>query len=1177
MAFWKNPILHNRSINNKRVHTERVSGHDTSDLKYFASLDFTFTHRHSLLFMGLLQQLPQGINRPQLTMTELAAAKYRLRNADALIGWKSRTKLVIAVVLAFVSGKIMEYTYVRRLSSRSSIQKLADETTYSLRHQKKDENNGTLVAAINKATSKKNSPKNQVATTLMITNGKAPKSAKYDNLFTIVADPRSGAEYVMNVLEQHDVVCASGDFPKSALLPNTMSWIPDDNIQKGCTLAYVRESIQDITSTKNFAARCKPKYDSANDRYKNHLHRFCSLIAALNKTYTDEAIANQFVSAYAENNKNEFTGCGCSDMAMLRGIKVSTEWIGKIHIENSLIRGSKMIRLTRQNYFERYMSFIIANLSGQWSIQNSNDKHNQLSIFRDLNYEVNIDEMLFQFQIMAEEEVEMTQWIEENSHQSLSVDRSQILEHPEQVFEQIFLFLGVKDGGNIDINEFLRRLKASNVIDGSLQEINGATLLEHIANRDAVEEASMAHGYGNFINVRDAIRPIRHIVLANGADFRVYNSRKGYETTIISPDPVVDTKIEPSARFSQSIPDLRQLPPETIVMVSNGQTTAINPHIRSSHAFFTALANIRKVFNEFIPSDAILASVSSNCCTTAMHHILPGTLFSSDGRRIGRTCHANECNVAPSNDEARAAWSDFMEKQSTKNGWSQSDDIHLDGTFIAGTAKNVLKLIEELDVLPWEDDRAVLSDFMYRFPNRVVLDYEQNVFGGRFDGEISKLDLVCDSGNSAYTINSPRYTRTSTALLVYSSRNQQVCTTKDPIQKFPVWDKGGIPILPVLDHIDRALVDDISMTGIDRHFDKEIFYIIDQSGVWASDVYRDIYRVKPTERFLIKAHNMLLSSESKESRWKALRRVVQSTGLPYFGWYGDWKDCNVNNVDDGASIPLFTTCAMTTCNNSFPMPSYMNIIDSQIDTNAWYHMFKEFDEKYKWENKIRQVVWRGALSENDPTRVFDSQRWRLCKLVAALPRGKEKDMFDIGLTNIPDFLTAQIEIDSSIVGGLVKGISPMNDFQKYIAVLDLDGNSWSSRFGTMLCYNSVAIKVEPAYADYWIHDLIPWKHYVPIKNDLSDLLENIDYVLDPRNDDVMQEIILNANQWCSERFTQSGLISDMLDIWEDYVNLLDRADPDWSSVWDAKKKEIFSSSSSVSKIQMIQLTDKLLE
>jgi hypothetical protein len=34
-----------------------------------------------------------------------------------------------------------------------------------------------------------------------------------------------------------------------------------------------------------------------------------------------------------------------------------------------------------------------------------------------------------------------------------------------------------------------------------------------------------------------------------------------------------------------------------------------------------------------------------------------------------------------------------------------------------------------------------------------------------------------------------------------------------------------------------------------------------------------------------------------------------------------------------------------------------------------------------------------------------------------------------------------------------------NDFMKSRAILDLDGNAWSGRFGTILCLNSVVIKV----------------------------------------------------------------------------------------------------------------------
>ncbi len=42
-----------------------------------------------------------------------------------------------------------------------------------------------------------------------------------------------------------------------------------------------------------------------------------------------------------------------------------------------------------------------------------------------------------------------------------------------------------------------------------------------------------------------------------------------------------------------------------------------------------------------------------------------------------------------------------------------------------------------------------------------------------------------------------------------------------------------------------------------------------------------------------------------------------------------------------------------------------------------------------------------------------------------------------------------------------------DDFMKYKAILDIDGNAWSARLGKLLCFYSVVIKVEPTYVGYW--------------------------------------------------------------------------------------------------------------
>jgi Glycosyl transferase family 90 len=340
-------------------------------------------------------------------------------------------------------------------------------------------------------------------------------------------------------------------------------------------------------------------------------------------------------------------------------------------------------------------------------------------------------------------------------------------------------------------------------------------------------------------------------------------------------------------------------------------------------------------------------------------------------------------------------------------------------------------------------------------------------------------------------------------------------------------------------------------------------YIVDSNGVWGTAAKRhDIFRVMPSEellRWTFEEIRRIPNSQAGRRRWSTVDIATQGAGFPYWAWYGDWKSCNHRNIGE-ESVPIFTTCADVACSHAIPTPSYMHVVDHRRTTEDWFHYFKRYDNEFPWESKQRKLVWRGALSENRPELVFESQRWRLCKLVHELSDPAQKQMFDVGLTTIPKFLRDQIYIDETLVGGVASFLGEMTEFQKYTAILDMDGNSWSSRFRTMLCYNSVAVKVEPAYVDYFFSDLIPWKHYIPIKNDLSDLVENVAFALDPANDPVIHEIIASANQWCSERSTRNGLVYDMLDTMEVYLQLLDRSNPSWQDEWKTKKNELFSRS-----------------
>ena len=123
----------------------------------------------------------------------------------------------------------------------------------------------------------------------------------------------------------------------------------------------------------------------------------------------------------------------------------------------------------------------------------------------------------------------------------------------------------------------------------------------------------------------------------------------------------------------------------------------------------------------------------------------------------------------------------------------------------------------------------------------------------------------------------------------------------------------------------------------------------------------------------------------------------------------------------------------------------------------------------------------------------------------------------------------------------------------------------------MLCFNSVVLKIEPKYFDYFYSDLKPWTHFIPVKNDLSDLDEKVRWALDEKNEPAVKSIIQSANQYCSKRLVRNELATDMLDIYESYVRLLDRYDANWQAKWNKKREQIFADP----KMQMVDLRKEI--
>jgi hypothetical protein len=196
-----------------------------------------------------------------------------------------------------------------------------------------------------------------------------------------------------------------------------------------------------------------------------------------------------------------------------------------------------------------------------------------------------------------------------------------------------------------------------------------------------------------------------------------------------------------------------------------------------------------------------------------------------------------------------------------------------------------------------------------------------------------------------------------------------------------------------------------------------------------------------------------------------------------------YKTKNIN-----LQAPLFSRAKLKKADFVILIPDYHSLSsDWKRDIKT---LIKE-NKKLPWNKKLPKAFWRG--NPNKP------QRYNLC---------------EISLKN-PIFIDAGIIKNESYTpekNHLLKEFTPMIAHlnYKYLPVLDgfmcsYNGYQWR------LMSNSLVIKQQSEEIQWFYLALKPFIHYLPIKNDLSDLIEKIKWALN--NDDKCKKISKNATQF----------------------------------------------------------------
>ncbi len=107
-------------------------------------------------------------------------------------------------------------------------------------------------------------------------------------------------------------------------------------------------------------------------------------------------------------------------------------------------------------------------------------------------------------------------------------------------------------------------------------------------------------------------------------------------------------------------------------------------------------------------------------------------------------------------------------------------------------------------------------------------------------------------------------------------------------------------------------------------------------------------------------------------------------------------------------------------------------------------------------------------------------------------------------------------------------VSMEDHVRKWRYLIDIEGHGWSARLKFFFFSKRLLFIQDRPHKEWFFPKLIPWKHYVPVKRDLSDLLENLQKI--KQNEELEKEIITNAFNFAQENLTRENAIQKWSEI-----------------------------------------------
>jgi hypothetical protein len=229
--------------------------------------------------------------------------------------------------------------------------------------------------------------------------------------------------------------------------------------------------------------------------------------------------------------------------------------------------------------------------------------------------------------------------------------------------------------------------------------------------------------------------------------------------------------------------------------------------------------------------------------------------------------------------------------------------------------------------------------------------------------------------------------------------------------------------------------------------------------------------------------------------------------------WGDFKEITIHTGDFENNNSHYTYSKKDGYNNL--VPDFNFHAWPQAGINDYEKFVEEIANAGLNKYEINKVAWIGSSSTHSNRKI----------------------LLEIGNNNNAyfDFFDMRWLPSGNVFPNTTKYISTPDLVKKYSMLIDIEGVGYSGRVKHLLWSHRPLLIVDRPHKEFFYESLKEWEHYIPVKRDMSDLVEKTKWCLD--NYDKALIIAENAFQFSKLYLSRDACY----DKWNDIICRLDQA------------------------------------